>query len=63
MHPFLHSQKPEFEVAIDFLQGELNMLRTGRANPGILENIKLMAYNTPMDIKSWLPLMFKMPKQ
>lgn len=52
MHPFLQSQKPEFQSAIEFLQGELNMLRTGRANPGILENIKLMAYNTPMDIKS-----------
>lgn len=52
MHVFSQSKKPEFQAVIEHFQGDLHALRTGRANPAILESIKLMAYDAVMDIKS-----------
>lgn len=42
--------KDHFEKSISFLQNELSQIRTGRAQPGMVENIKVMAYGveTPL---------------
>ena len=40
------------EKAIDHLHHELRGIRTGRASPAIVENIKVDYYGTPTDIRS-----------
>lgn len=42
--------KPELDKAIEHLKGELNALRTGRANPALIENILVISYGvkTPL---------------
>jgi len=41
----IESHKASFEGAITRLQDELSSLRTGRANPQLVENIQVMAYD------------------
>ena len=36
--------KPEMEKAIDHFKKELVKIRTGRANPGMVENLKILCY-------------------
>ncbi|MBI2414818.1 ribosome recycling factor [candidate division WWE3 bacterium] len=43
--------KSKLEKSIEFLQGELSKIRTGRANPSILESVRVNAYDTVMSIK------------
>ncbi|MDP3741655.1 MAG: ribosome recycling factor [bacterium] len=43
-------QKEEFEKVIEHLKTELGKLRTGRANPGMIEDVKVDYYGTPTPI-------------
>lgn len=43
--------KQEFDKTLEYFQEELSKLRTGRANPAILEDIKVDYYGTPTPIK------------
>ncbi len=52
MHSFLVVKKPAFDAVLDHLSKELGTLRTGRATPAILEGITVVAYDSPMDLKS-----------
>ncbi len=52
MHPFLVAKKPAYDAVLDHLSKELGTLRTGRANPAILEGINVVAYDSVMDLKS-----------
>lgn len=52
MHPFVQDKKTEFQAAIDHLQSELASLRTGRATPQLVENIRVEAYGSAMELKS-----------
>lgn len=40
------------EAAVDHLQHELAGVRTGRANPGLLENIPVEAYGDKLPLKA-----------
>lgn len=51
MHTFLVQQKPKFESVIEYLQGDLASLRTGRATPALVEDIPVNAYDSIMEIK------------
>jgi ribosome recycling factor len=51
MHSFIIQSKPQFDVAIEFLHKELGALRTGRATPAIVEDIKVSAYDSTMELK------------
>lgn len=51
MNAFISEKKPQFQAAIDYLAGELASFRTGRANPSVVEGIKVMSYGAPMDLK------------
>lgn len=51
MHPFVSQKQAAYQAVIDHLQKELSSLRTGRANPAMLEHVVVMAYDTAMDIK------------
>jgi ribosome recycling factor len=42
----------QFEKSMDHLLHELRGVRTGRANPAIVENIKVDYYGSPTDIRS-----------
>lgn len=48
----LAEHKPKFDKVIDHLKKELSSLRTGRANPAILDTVKVEAYGSAMDMKS-----------
>jgi ribosome recycling factor len=41
----------ELQKVVDFLSGELAQIRTGRANPALVEDIAVDAYGTPTPIK------------
>jgi len=47
----LDDYKPEFEKSLEFFKKELNSIRTGRANPEMVENINVIAYSvkTPLN--------------
>lgn len=43
--------KSKLENSIEYLQGELAKVRTGRASPALLEEIKVNAYDTMMAVR------------
>jgi ribosome recycling factor len=44
MNQYLSNKKPEFEKALEFFQKEISTIRTGRANPAILDSVQVEAY-------------------
>ncbi|MBI4458312.1 ribosome recycling factor [Candidatus Uhrbacteria bacterium] len=42
--------RPEFDATIDFLKQDLSTLRTGRANPGMVEHVSVEAYGSRMEL-------------
>lgn len=43
--------KAEFQKPIEHLKNDLASVRTGRANPALIENISIAAYGTPTPLK------------
>jgi len=52
MNNIVQQHKESFDKAIDHLKHEISSLRTGRATPAIVEDVKVEAYGTMQDIKS-----------
>lgn len=48
----IDSAKPNFEKAIDHLAENLMAIRTGRANPGMVENVQVEAYGAIQPLKA-----------
>lgn len=48
----IQEHKPEFQKVIEHLKKELSQFRTGRATPALIEDIKVEAYGSVMDMKS-----------
>ncbi len=44
MNQFLQSKQTDFAHALDFFKKEIGTLRTGRANPAVLDNVQVEAY-------------------
>ncbi|MFA5131368.1 MAG: ribosome-recycling factor [Patescibacteria group bacterium] len=44
MNEFLENKQKEFASALDFFKKEIASLRTGRANPAVLDNVQVEAY-------------------
>jgi len=44
MNQFLQNKQSEFVHALDFFKKEVSTLRTGRANPAVLDNVSVEAY-------------------
>ena len=44
MNQYLQNKQAEFTSALDFFKKEIAVLRTGRANPAVLENVQVEAY-------------------
>ncbi|MFH0891469.1 MAG: ribosome recycling factor [Candidatus Falkowbacteria bacterium] len=51
MNQFITSKQGEFEKTIDFFKKEISSVRTGRANPNMLEGVTVEAYGakTPLN--------------
>lgn len=43
--------KSKMERSLEYLQGELSKIRTGRASPALIEEIKVTAYDSKMAIR------------
>ncbi|OHB16974.1 MAG: ribosome recycling factor [Parcubacteria group bacterium RIFCSPLOWO2_01_FULL_40_65] len=43
--------KKEFNGILEFLKNDLAQIRTGRANPALVENVKVDAYGNKMNLK------------
>jgi ribosome recycling factor len=52
MHQLLTTKKADFDKAFERLLEELSGLRTGRAHPGLVENVMVPAYGSSMSLKS-----------
>lgn len=50
MNTYIQEHQEEFDKAVDFFKKDITSLRTGRANPGMLEDIQVDAYGakTPL---------------
>jgi len=44
--------KPEFQKAIEHLKKDLSQFRTGRATPALVDDIKVEAYGSQMEMKA-----------
>lgn len=51
MHAYLIENKPLYESAMEHLQKELGSLRTGRATPALIEDVRVHAYDGLMELK------------
>lgn len=51
MHIFLTQNKPQFDAVLDHLHKELGTLRTGRATPQLVEDVRVNAYDSVMELK------------
>lgn len=47
----IDAKKENFEAALTYLRDECNKIRTGRANPGIVENLSIDYYGTKTPLK------------
>lgn len=48
----IQDHKPEFQKVIEHLKKELSQFRTGRATPALVEDIKVEAYGSQMEMKA-----------
>lgn len=48
----IQEYKPEFQKVIEHFKKELSQFRTGRATPALVDDIKVEAYGSQMDMKS-----------
>jgi ribosome recycling factor len=55
--------KSAMQAAIEHFKQDLKTLRTGRANPAILDHVKVDVYNTPMSLKSLANITVPEPRQ
>ncbi|MFH1413040.1 MAG: ribosome-recycling factor [bacterium] len=52
MNQYVQSKETEFERIYEFFQKEIASIRTGRANPSILDNVRIEAYGTKSPINA-----------
>ena len=52
MNSFLQAGTSKFAQAIEFFEKDMSVLRTGRANPAILEGIEVDAYGSKMALNA-----------
>lgn len=52
MNSFIQAQQEQFSQALAFFEKDIATLRTGRANPGILDGLEIDAYGSKMAINA-----------
>lgn len=63
MHELITSQTDKWPVVIDWLQKEMNSLRSDRASTHMVEDVVVTVYNTPTPIKQLASLTIPEPRQ
>ncbi len=63
MNDVLQDTKKKMEAAVDHLKEELKSLRTGRANPGMLEKVTLEVYGAQMRLLDVATISVPEPRQ
>lgn len=58
----IQEHKPEFQKTVDHLKKELSQFRTGRATPALVEDIKVEAYGSQMELKATGSIQVSDPK-
>lgn len=61
-HQLLKKHKEDFERVLDFLKGEVSQIRSGRATPALVEDVKVDAYGSKMRIKELANISIPDPK-
>lgn len=59
----LDQTKKKMQAAIDHLKSELKTLRTGRANPAMVDNVHVEVYGTSMRLKDMATISVPEPRQ
>ena len=55
--------KEGMQAAVDHLDAELQNIRTGRANPSLIETVKVEVYGTPMNLRDVANITSPEPRQ
>jgi ribosome recycling factor len=63
MNSVLSETKEKMQAAIDHLVGELSSLRTGKANPAMLDSVQVEVYGSSMRIKDLATTTAPEPRQ
>lgn len=62
MNPYIQQHEAEFRAAIDHFKKELSHLRTGQANPELVEGVFVNAYGTNTPLKQVASITVPEPK-
>lgn len=63
MHkPMIENLKKNLERILEFLKNDLSQIRSGRASPALVENVKVEAYGAKMNLKEVASIMVPDPK-
>src|SRR3989344_4892140 len=60
---FIDRVKPEFEKAFKFLTGEMDKVRTSRANPSMVEDIEVNCFGNTFSLKQLAAISCPEPSQ
>lgn len=60
--PIIENLKKDLDRALEFLKSDLAQVRSGRATPALVENIKINAYETKINLKEVASIMVPDPK-
>ena len=55
--PLVDNLKKELNGVLEFLKNDLGQIRSGRANPALVENVKIDAYGSRMNLKEVASIM------
>lgn len=59
----INKVKPEMDKVVAFLEGELNKIRTGRANPSLVEDVVVDCFGQKFPLKQLAAISIPEPKQ
>jgi ribosome recycling factor len=60
---FIDKVRPEFEKSFKFLEGEIDKIRTSRANPSLVEDIQVNCFGSTFSIKQLAAISCPEPAQ
>ena len=63
MNDIIKETKKKMDAALDHLKQELKNIRTGRANPGMLDNVMVEVYGTQMPLRDIANITAPEPRQ
>ncbi len=62
MKQLVENLKKELDKTLEFLKNDLAQIRSGRASPALVENVKVDAYGTKMNLKEVATILVPDPK-